>query len=64
VYVIGSNNSSQQVTVVSGQILSDNTVIVTGKLQAGQTVGLMSSTTSTSNNGGGFGGGGSRFIVP
>ena len=59
VYVINSDGSSQQVPVVSGQILSNNTVIVSGNLKAGQTVGLLPSTsTGTNSTGGGFGGGG------
>ncbi len=58
VYVIASDGSTQQVSVVSGTILPDNTVIVTGNLQAGQTVGLIPSTSTGTNSGGGFGGGG------
>jgi len=61
--VIGSDGSAQQVSVVSGQILANNTVIVTGDLKAGETVGLLSST-STGTNGGGFDGGGGRFFGP
>jgi multidrug efflux pump subunit AcrA (membrane-fusion protein) len=63
VYVIGSGGSSQQVSVVSGQILPDDTVIVSGDLQAGETVGLIPSTSTGTNNFGG-GGGGGRFIGP
>lgn len=63
VYVIDQNGNATQVTVVSGQILANNTVIVKGNLQSGDTVGLLSSTsTGTNNNGGGLGGG--RFLVP
>jgi len=61
VYVVGSNGSSQQVTVVSGQILPNNMVIVTGDLKSGETVGLLSSTSTGTNSGGG---GGGRFFVP
>jgi HlyD family secretion protein len=61
VYVIASNGSSQQVTVVSGQILADNTVIVSGNLQVGETVGLLSSTSTGTNSGGIRGGGGGIF---
>jgi HlyD family secretion protein len=67
VYVIDQNGNASQVSVVSGQILSNNTVIVTGKLQAGETVGLLSSTSTGTNNSGGFGGtggGGVRFLAP
>jgi multidrug efflux pump subunit AcrA (membrane-fusion protein) len=65
VYVVDSNGNSQQVKVVSGQILADNTVIVTGNLQAGQTVGLLAGSSTSSNNGGfGGGGGGGGFISP
>ena len=64
VYVIGSDGNAQQVTVVSGQILPDNTVIVTGDLQAGETVGLLSSSSTGTNNGGFGGGGGGGFIGP
>jgi multidrug efflux pump subunit AcrA (membrane-fusion protein) len=61
VYVIDSGGNSQQVTVISGQILPDDTVIVSGNLKAGDTVGLLpSSSTGTSNFGGG--GGAGRFI--
>ncbi len=59
VYVIGQNGSSQQVTVISGQILPDNTVLVTGNLKAGDTVGLMQSTTTNNSTGGG-----GRFFGP
>jgi multidrug efflux pump subunit AcrA (membrane-fusion protein) len=59
VYVVNSDGSTQQVPVVSGQILSNNTVIVSGNLKAGQSVGLLPSTsTGTNSNSGGFGGGG------
>jgi multidrug efflux pump subunit AcrA (membrane-fusion protein) len=59
VYVVNSDGSTQRIPVVSGQILSDNTVIVSGNLKAGQSVGLLpSSSTGTNNSGGGFGGGG------
>jgi len=61
VYVIGSNGNAQQVTVVSGQILSNNMVIVTGNLQAGESVGLLSSTSTGTNSGAG---GGGRFFGP
>jgi multidrug efflux pump subunit AcrA (membrane-fusion protein) len=60
VYVIASNGSSQQVTVVSGTILPNDLVIVQGNLKEGDTVGLLQSSTGT-NSGGGLGGGG-RFI--
>jgi multidrug efflux pump subunit AcrA (membrane-fusion protein) len=60
--VIGSDGSSQQVTVVSGQILSNNTVIVSGNLKAGDKVGLLSSTSTGTNNN--LGGGGGRFFGP
>jgi RND family efflux transporter MFP subunit len=63
VYVVNSDGSNQQVSVVSGQILSNNTVIVSGNLKAGEFVGLLSnSSSSTNNNNVGFGGGGTRFI--
>ncbi len=64
VYVIASDGSAQQVSVVSGQILANNTVIVTGNIKAGETIGLLSSSTTTgsNNSGGGFGGGGARFL--
>jgi multidrug efflux pump subunit AcrA (membrane-fusion protein) len=59
VYVVNSDGSTQRIPIVSGQILSDNTVIVSGNLKAGQSVGLLpSSSTGTNNTGGGFGGGG------
>jgi RND family efflux transporter MFP subunit len=59
VYVVNSDGSTQKVPVVSGQILSNNTVIVSGNLKAGQSVGLLPSTsTGTNTGGGGFGGGG------
>ncbi len=65
VYAVDQNGNASQVSVVSGQILSNNTVIVTGNLQAGQTVGLLTSTSTGTNSGGGFGGGGGgRFLVP
>jgi multidrug efflux pump subunit AcrA (membrane-fusion protein) len=63
VYVIPSSGATQQVSVVSGQILADNTVIVSGDLQVGETVGLLSSTSTGTNNGG-LGGGGARFFGP
>lgn len=59
------NGIVQRVDVVSGTILSDDTVVVTGDLSAGQQVAIVQSTgSSTTNNrvgGGGFlgvGGGG------
>jgi len=59
-----TNGSSQHVSVISGKILSDNTVVVTGELQEGFTVELFVSATASSNssNGqnGGFPGGGIR----
>jgi RND family efflux transporter MFP subunit len=59
VNVVNSDGSTQRIPVVSGQILSDNTVIVSGNLKTGQSVGLLpSSSTGTNNTGGGFGGGG------
>ncbi len=61
VYVIDANGNSTQVTVVSGQILPNNTVIVSGNLKAGDTVGLLASTSTGTNSGGGLGGGG-RFL--
>ncbi len=68
VYIIDQNGNPTQVSVVSGQILSNNTVIVSGSgLQAGQTVGLLTSTstgTNSNGSGGGLGGGGGRFLVP
>jgi multidrug efflux pump subunit AcrA (membrane-fusion protein) len=68
VYVIDANGNSTQVSVVSGQILSNNTVIVSGNLKVGDSVGLLSSTSTGTNNGGGGifggGGGGGRFITP
>ncbi|HSB65120.1 MAG TPA: efflux RND transporter periplasmic adaptor subunit [Anaerolineales bacterium] len=65
VYVIDASGNATQVSVVSGQILPNNTVIVTGNLQPGASVGLLSSTSTGTNNGGfGGGGGGGRFIVP
>jgi multidrug efflux pump subunit AcrA (membrane-fusion protein) len=65
VFVVSSDGSTQQVSVVSGQILPDDTVIVTGDLQAGQSVGLMQSSSTGTNNGGfGGGAGGARFIGP
>jgi multidrug efflux pump subunit AcrA (membrane-fusion protein) len=63
VYVISSSGAAQQVSIVSGQILADNTVIVSGDLQVGESVGLLSST-STGTNSGGLGGGGGRFFGP
>ena len=63
VYVIGQNGSAQQVTVTSGQILPDNTVIVTGNLTAGETVGILASS-NTSGTGNSTGGGGGRFFGP
>ncbi len=65
VYVIAQDGSAQAVSVVSGTILPDNTVIVTGNVKAGDTVGLMPSTstgTSTGGGGGGGFGGGTRLI--
>jgi macrolide-specific efflux system membrane fusion protein len=64
VYVLNSDGSTQQVTIVSGQILPDDTVIVTGNLQAGQTVELLPSNSTGTNNGGFGGGGGPGFIGP
>jgi multidrug efflux pump subunit AcrA (membrane-fusion protein) len=61
VYRIASDGSSQLVTVVSGQILANDLVIVTGDLAVGDTVGLVQLSTSAS--GGGFGGG-ERFMGP
>lgn len=59
VYLVSSDGSTQQIPVVSGQILANNTVIVSGNLKAGQSVGLLPSTsTGTNTGGGGFGGGG------
>jgi HlyD family secretion protein len=64
VYVIDANGNATQVSVTSGQILANNTVIVSGSLKAGDTVGLLSSTSTGTNNNGGFsGGGGGRFLV-
>jgi RND family efflux transporter MFP subunit len=63
VYVIPSSGTAQQVSVVSGQILADNTVIVSGDLKVGETVGLLTSTSTGTNNGGGLGGG-TRFFGP
>ncbi len=63
VMVVGQNGSAQQVTVISGQILPDNTVIVTGNLKPGDSVGLIQSTTTNNTTGGGAGGG-SRFFGP
>ncbi len=63
VYVIDTSGNATQVSVVSGQILSNNTVIVTGNLQVGETVGLLSSTSTGTNSSGGAGGGG-RFLIP
>jgi HlyD family secretion protein len=60
--VIGQNGSTQQVTVTSGQILPDNTVIVSGNLTAGETVGLLSNSTSGTSNS--TGGGAGRFFGP
>ena len=60
-----TNGSSQRVSVTSGEIMSDNTVVVTGELQEGDAVELFVNTTSstTSSNlpggrGGEFPGGG------
>ncbi len=65
VNVVNSDGSTQRIPVVSGQILSDNTVIVSGNLKAGQSVGLLpSSSTGTNNTGGGFGGGGGGRLIP
>ncbi len=69
VYVVDANGNATQVSVVSGQILANNTVIVSGNLKAGDTVGLLSSTSTGTNSGGGGGifgggGGGTRNIVP
>ena len=61
--VINQDGTSQQVTVTSGQILQNNTVIVSGNLKAGEKVGLLSSSSTTSNNSNGAGGGG-RFFGP
>ena len=63
VMVVDQNGSAQQVTVISGQILPDNTVIVTGNLKPGDSVGLLQSTTTNNTTGGGAGGGG-RFFGP
>lgn len=56
------NGIVQRVDVVSGTILSDDNVIVTGALSAGQQVVTVQSTTSSTTNnpvgGGGFLGGG------
>lgn len=60
VYVIGSDGSSQQVTVVSGTILPNDLVIVQGNLKEGDSVGLLQSSTGTNN----LGGGGGRFFGP
>jgi HlyD family secretion protein len=59
--VIGQNNSVQQVTVTSGQILPNNTVIVTGNLTAGETVGLLTNSTISGSNNSTGGGRGSFF---
>ena len=64
VVVISSDGSTRQVSVVSGQILPDDTVIVTGDLQAGESVGLLSNSSTGTNNGGFGGGGGGGFIGP
>jgi multidrug efflux pump subunit AcrA (membrane-fusion protein) len=65
VYVIDANGNATQVSVVSGQILANNTVIVSGDIQPGATVGLLSNNSTGTNNNAGFGGGGGgRFIVP
>jgi multidrug efflux pump subunit AcrA (membrane-fusion protein) len=62
VYVIDANGNATPVTVTSGQILPNNTVIVSGNLQPGETVGLLSSTsTGTSSNNTPGGGGGFRL---
>jgi len=45
-----TNGSSQHVSVISGKILSDNTVVVTGELQEGFTVELFVSATASSNS--------------
>jgi RND family efflux transporter MFP subunit len=64
VYVIDANGNATLVKVVSGQILSNNTVIVSGNLKAGDTVGLLSSTSTSSSGNTPGGGGGGRFLVP
>ena len=60
--ILVTNGNSQQVSVTSGKILSDNSVVVTGDLEEGDTVELFIAATasSTSSNGqnGGFPGGG------
>ncbi|MRR31280.1 HlyD family efflux transporter periplasmic adaptor subunit, partial [bacterium] len=58
-YVSVMNNGIlQRVNVVSGRILADDTVVVTGDLKVGDEVQLVSQTTTTSSNnprvGGGF----------
>ncbi len=53
-----SNGSTQNVSVVSGQILADDTVVITGDLQVGDQVILLlqasNSTTGLGSGGGGF----------
>ena len=58
VYRTASDGSVERVTVVSGQILSNDLVIVTGDLQVGDSVGLMQSSTGNDGTGGG------RFFGP
>ncbi len=55
VYRVAQDGSSQRVAVVSGQILANDQVVVSGDLKEGDSVGLIQSTTT---------GGGGRFFSP
>jgi HlyD family secretion protein len=59
---LAADGSYQRVTVVSSQILADDTVVVTGDLQVGDQVQLIQQTSS-SNTDSGFGGRGGTVIV-
>jgi multidrug efflux pump subunit AcrA (membrane-fusion protein) len=58
-----NNNATQRVNVVSGKILADDTVVITGDVKVGDQVELVQQTVATTTNarpGGFFLGGGGR----
>ena len=59
VYRIASDGNAERVTVISGQILTNDLVIVSGELKVGDSVGLVQSTLNSNSTGGG-----GRFFSP
>ncbi len=52
---VGPNGTVERVAVVSGSVVDDDTVIVTGDLKAGDTVQVVGGADATTSGGGGFG---------